>query len=40
MSIYYTISGDKLYDNYRTSGLDMVDDTDWDEFLWALNMAN
>jgi len=40
MSIYYTISGDKLYDNYRTSGLDMVDDTQWDEFLWALNMAN
>ena len=40
MSIYYTISGDKLYDNYRTSGLDMVVDTDWDEFLWALNMAN
>ncbi len=39
MSIYYTISGDKLYDNYRTSNLDMVDDTDWDEFLWALAMT-
>jgi len=39
MSIYYTISGDKLYENYRTSGLDMVDNTQWDEFLWALAMS-
>jgi len=39
MSIYYTISGDKLYDNYLTSNLDMVDDTNWDEFLWALAMT-
>jgi len=39
MSIYYTISSDKLYENYRTSSLDMVDDTDWDEFLWALAMT-
>lgn len=39
MSIYYTISGDKLYDNYLTSALDMVNDTNWDEFLWALAMT-
>jgi hypothetical protein len=39
MSIYYTISSDKLYENYRTSSLDLVDDTQWDEFLWALAMT-
>jgi hypothetical protein len=39
MSIYYTISSDKLYDNYLTSDLDFVDDTQWDEFLWALAMT-
>jgi hypothetical protein len=39
MSIYYTISSDKLYDNYRTSGLDFVDNTQWDDFLWALAMT-
>jgi hypothetical protein len=39
MSIYYTICSDKLYENYRTSSLDLVDDTDWDEFLWALAMT-
>ena len=39
MSIYYTISSDKLYDNYLTSGLDFVEDTQWDEFLWALAMT-
>lgn len=36
MSIYFTMSSDKLYANYLTSGLDLVDDTLWDEFLWDL----
>lgn len=36
MSIYFTMSPDKLYENYLTSNLDLVDDTVWDDFLWDL----
>ncbi|MCJ7562570.1 MAG: hypothetical protein MUO84_06135, partial [Thermoplasmata archaeon] len=39
MSIYFTCSWDKLYENYLTSNLDLVDDTLWDEFLFAFSMV-
>jgi hypothetical protein len=39
MSVYYTICFDHLYENYRTVGLDFVDDTMWDEFLFAFSMV-
>jgi len=39
ISIYFTCSWDKLYENYLTSDLDLVDDTLWDEFLFEFSMV-
>ncbi len=39
MSIYFTCSWDKLYENYLTSNLDLVDNTLWDEFLFEFSMV-
>ena len=39
MSVYYTICWEHLYTNYLTCGLDFVEDTDWDEFLFEFSMV-
>lgn len=39
MSVYYTICWGHLYENYLTCDLAFVEDTNWDEFLFAFSQV-